>query len=695
MIKKIVYSIVMLFLVSCGSDKTADVLTNGGKETTASHISIRSVLSATGNGHYRAGEMLVRFKHGIAKASAIKTHQTIGASVKRRFNLAPDIEHVRLPEGLSVRDAIAAYMSDPNVLYAEPNYIRHAAETVPDDPFFNLQWSLQNTGQSVNWTRGADIKATDAWDISKGSEQVIIAFLDTGIDYNHPDLTGNIWLNIVEDPNNGMDDDGNGRIDDRMGWNFVSNSNDPKDDEGHGTHVAGITGAVGNNSTGIAGVIWNVKLMPLKILNDKGEGTIADEIAAIDYAIAKGAKIINASFTGSDFSNFEFDMINTANSAGVLLVTAAGNGGDDSIGDDNDLFPQYPAGYNLPNIVSVASTNQNDRRASFSNYGQKSVHVAAPGEDILSTFPLSLVISGYKYDSGTSMSAPIVSGLAGLLYSHYPVFNYSQIRGIILRYVDILPNLQGVIRTGGRINAYRSLSSLLSPSAFSLTVNSPNVINLAWTDNATGEDGYVIERKTVGSQYFQILTLPANSISYTDNSAIDGAAYSYRVKAYSVLPNPPSAENIQAESLPVEASIAVPLASPSGLNASAISGSSIRLTWTDNSKSEEGYKIERKGSDNNYVQIAVTGPDITTFTDTGLSPSTVYTYRVRAFNSASGDSPYSNEISVTTLSGSSSGGGGGGGCSIGAKQDTLTTALDLMVLIIPLLVGLFKRRKRL
>jgi len=695
MIKRIVYLIVILFSVSCGSDKTANVSNDSGKEIKVSHITAQSVLSVMERGKYKEGELLIRFKTGVVRASALKTHQSTGASVKKRFAAVLNLEHVKIPIGLSVKDAIAVYMSDSNVLYAEPNYLRHAKGTIPSDPFFNLQWALRNTGQSVNWTPGADIKATDAWDISKGGDQVTVAFLDTGIDYNHPDLLGNIWINGAEDPNNGIDDDGNGKIDDWRGWNFVNNNNDPMDDEGHGTHVAGITGAVGNNNIGIAGVMWNVKLMPLKMLDANGEGTISDEIEAIDYAMAKGVKVVNSSFTGSEFSNAEFDIINSANNAGMLFVSAAGNGGDDGIGDNNDITPQYPANYKLPNIISVTATDQNDRRALFSNYGFNSVHVAAPGEDILSTFPSAIVTSGYKYETGTSMSTPIVSGLAGLLYSYYPSFNYSQIRGIILRYVDILPDLQGVIRTGGRINAYRSLSSLLPPSAFSLSINNSNMVNLAWTDHATGEDGYIIERKAGVDQYSQLVTLAANSVSYTDNSAIDGTVYTYRVKAYSLLPNPPSASNIQAESLPVEASVTTPINSPAGLNASALSGASVRLTWTDNSRAEEGYKIERKGSDDNYAQIAVTGPDLTTFTDTGLSPSTVYTYRVRAFNFTAGDSPYSNEISVTTLSGSSSsGGGGGGGCSIGSRQNTQTTALDLTMLMIPFLITVLMRRRK-
>jgi subtilisin family serine protease len=616
--------------------------------------------------------------------------------VIKRYNIVSNLEHVKLPEGLSVKDAIEMYMSDPNVEYAEPNYIRYASDTIPNDPLFSMQWALRNTGNP-----GADIKATNAWDISAGSSDIIMAFLDTGIDYSHSDLMSNVWNNLSEIPDNGVDDDVNGKVDDRAGWNFVSNNNDPMDDNGHGTHVAGITGAVGNNSIGIAGLMWNIKMMPLKILDAVGGGTIANEIVAIQYAVSNGAKVINASFSGSEFSKSEFDAIATADKSGVLLIAAAGNGGIDVIGDNNDLSPVYPANYKLPNIISVAATARNDFMASFSNFGLNSVHVAAPGDDILSTYPSSL----FTYLSGTSMSASFVSGLAGLLYSNYGNFNYSQIRGTILRFVDIVPALQGLIQTGGRINAYSALSSLLPPTGFYQKNQSSrqvsiagasNELNLVWTDNATGEDAYTLERKTGEGSYILLATLGANSTMYTDNSVIDGTDYIYRLKVINSLPNPPGTETVQAESQPVESVIITPLNSPTSLQAVPISSSQVSLTWTDNSQTEDGYRIERKEGGGNFIQIAMTGPNITTFTDSGLSPSTNYTYRIRAFNSVGGDSQYSNEASLTTPSTSVvTTSGGGGGCTIGRRLHATTAGAELAVLLIPLvIVAIMKRTLR-
>ncbi len=693
--KKFIYICIALILASCGSNKTASLSTDVPKEVNISNVAVQPILSNLNNvnkGNYKEGELLVKFKLGVVTTSSFKIHQAVGASVIKSFSVVPNLEHVKLPEGLSVKDAIIKYKNDPNVEYAEPNYILHISETIPNDTDFGQQWDLRNTGQFANGTPGADIKAPEAWDITKGSSSIIVAVIDTGIDYNHSDLVGNIWTNSGEIPNNGIDDDGNGYIDDWRGWNFVSSDNNPMDDNGHGTHVAGIIGAVGNNGTGIAGLMWNVKLMALKFLNSDGEGTIADAIGAIQYAVAKGAKIINASFGGSAYSNTLYDAINSANSAGILFMAAAGNGGglfcDSGIGNNNDLSPCYPASYNLPNIISVAATDQNDNRATFSNFGLNSVHVAAPGVYILSTVQTSLTPTGYQFMSGTSMSAPHVSGLAGLLYSYYTSFTPSQIRATILRYVDVLPTLNGWIQTGGRINAYKAVSSLLTPTNLNATAASPSNISISWTDNATGEDGYKIERKTGSGSYNQMTTSAANTTSYADSGLTDGTTYTYRVRAYNTIP----ADSFYSN----EASTATLLNPPTGLTATAASTSQVNLAWTDNSQTEEGYKIERKPQGGtSYTQIASVGPNVTTYTDSsGLSPSATYSYRVMAFNTAAGNSSYSNEASVTTLSppGQSSS-NGGGGCSV-ARQGTPVETVDLGLMLIPLVFIVIKKWKR-
>lgn len=725
--KKIAYLFLFFLLVSCGNDKTASLSTDSSVGIAAldSMITVQSVLSNMEKGRYKEGELLVKFKSGISTASSMKTHRSMGADVVRNFAIVPNLYHVRLPDGLSVRDAVTQYMNDASVEYAEPNYIKHASVTTPNDPLFGQQWAL------------ADIKAPQAWDITRGNSGVIVAVLDTGVDFTHPDLAQNIWTNPGESCSDGIDHDGNGFINDCRGWDFTtcakfsattgicttpkSPGSNPMDNNGHGTHVSGIIGAVGNNATGVAGVQWSGQLMPLKFLNADGDGTVGDEIAAIDYAVSmknRGAniKVMNASFGGPDFSRVEFDAINQANSAGILLAAAAGN---ESANDDS--MPSYPASFGnptdpnlvrlnlnaLPNIISVAATDQNDHLAFFSNFGLHSVHVAAPGLNILSTIPFNLppctthpFSANYDFCSGTSQATPHVSGLVGLLYSYYTSFTSSQIRGTILRYVDTLPTLNGLVQTGGRINAFSALSSLLAPTNLNATASSPTQIGLTWTDNATGDDGYKVEKKTGGGSYGQITTLAASATAFTDNGLADGTTFTYRVRAFNSLPNPAGVAPIEGDSFySNEASVTTPLNPPAGLTATAVSTTQITLTWTDNSRSEDGYKIERKTPGVDFVQIAAVGPGTTTFSDAGLTTNTLYTYRVRAFSAAAGDSQFSNEASATPSSSGQGGGGGsssggGGGCSIGARQNVPTALADFVLLLIPLLFVALLRRRR-
>src|SRR4030042_6641530 len=602
--KKLFYLLMILFLAACGNEKIASISSDTSNSKVASSVKIDAqfILSQMEKGKYRDGELLVKFKSGVVKTSALKLHQTIRASVAKSFKIVPNLDLVKLPKGLSVKDAVMQYMSDPNVDYAEPNYIRHV---LSNDTYFSNQWALSNTGQYAGGTLDADIDAPEAWGISTGSPNITIAVLDSGIDYNHQDLVGNIWQNPGEtDCLDGLDGDViNGYPDDCKGWNFVDGNNDPMDDLGHGTHVAGIIGAVGNNGTGVAGVMWNVKLMALKFLDSEGYGTVSDEVEGIDYAVENGAKIINASFGGLTYSSSEYQAIERANTAGVLFVASAGNGGDDGIGDNNDLTPHYPSSYNLSNIIAVAATDQNDIRVPFSNYGLTSVHVAAPGVYVISTVPnWWSEYQGYgvlELFDGTSMAAPHVSGLAGLLYSYYDSvhntqFNYSQIRTAILWSVDVLPTLSGWIQTGGRINAYRAISFLRIPTNLTATAASTTRISLSWSDNASYEKGYKVERKISGG-------------------------------SWTVLP----------DTLP--------------------NGSS-------------------------------------SFTDSGLTPNTAYTYRIKAYNDIA-ESFYSNEASATTLLTDPPANHESGGCSIGARQNTPTAIADLAVMLIPLLVVAIIRRR--
>jgi len=685
----LLFALSLIFLVSCGDQKAANVSSDTATDSSSLKIAADSVLSQMDKEKYRDGELLVKFRADSVAAATLKVHQKIGASVIRRYTLVTNLDHVQLPQGLAVTDAITRYMSDPNVQYAEPNYLRRVATTIPNDTYFNQQWALLNTGQSGG-TAGADIRATTAWDITRGSSGIVIAVLDTGADFTHPDLAPNLCAT--------------GSI--CAGYNFVSQNNYPKDDNGHGTHVSGIIGAAGNNALGISGVMWTVRLMPLKFLDDTGSGSISDEIQAIQWAVANGAKVMNASFGGGAFSHSEYNALSQANAAGLLMVAAAGNGDQHNNyqGYNNDETPFYPASYNLPNIISVAATDQNDMKASFSNFGPTSVHVAAPGVYILSTFPASIpstgncdptgiqLTGGYCYLDGTSMAAPHVTGLVGLLYSYYTGFTYTQVRSTVLQYVDVLPSLSGLIQTSGRINAYLALSSLLAPSGLSAIVSqtSTSQIALQWTDNATGASGYTVERGTASGAESQITALGPTATSFTDSSLIDGTTYYYRVRAFNGIGNSPYSNELSTTTL---------LGAPTGLTAGALSGTQVQLSWTNSSQTAAGASVERAAGAN-YAQVATVGPSVTTYTDSGLSPSTAYNYRVRAFNTAAGYSAYSNAVSVTTTAGTAAGGGGsssgggGGGCSISASRQTERGVSDIAIVLLPLLgLALLRRRK--
>lgn len=347
----------------------------------------------------KQGELLVKYKADTRKSASMRYQKNLGITTIRQFKTSKG-RVIKLPVSMSVEHALDILKNDPDVEWAEPNYLRHAY-AIPNDAFFDEAWGLNNTGQVINGTNGiddADIDATEAWDITTGNTSIIIAVIDSGIDYNHPDLKDNIWINEVElNGVDGEDDDNNGYIDDIRGWNFADNNNNPMDSNSHGTHVAGIIGAGGDNATGISGVCWNVKIMPLKFLDPLGVGLVSDEVEAIEYAIDNGAHIINASFGDPGFSNQEQEAIGEAQYAGILFVTAAGNEGEHI-----DSYPIYPAAYTLDNILSVTASNQNDELPYWANYGPVGVDVAAPGVNIYSTVPGRITVWEDDFESDPS-----------------------------------------------------------------------------------------------------------------------------------------------------------------------------------------------------------------------------------------------------------------------------------------------------
>lgn len=394
------------------------------------------------------GELIVGFEEGVSDAERRQLLRRIGGDEKRRFGR---IRAALVAVSPSRRDAVLAELrADPLVRYVEPNYVLETA-ALPDDPLFNRLWGLNNTGQVVNgWpgTPDADADVDAAWSVTTGDPGVVVAVIDTGVDQSHPDLAANTWVNAGENcagcRTDHVDNDGNGYIDDWRGWDFVGGDNNPADDNGHGTHVAGTIGAVGNNGAGIVGVNWNVRLMGLKFLGSDGSGTTADAVSAILYAAANGADVLNNSWAGDDFSQSLLEAIDFADARDALFVAAAGNDGM-----DNDAVPTYPASYEVPNVLAVAASDNGDRHAFFSNFGKRSVDVSAPGVDIFSTWPGG----SYQYASGTSMAAPHVAGVAALVEAAQPAASDVGVKTLLLRTADPVAGLEPASATGGRLNA--------------------------------------------------------------------------------------------------------------------------------------------------------------------------------------------------------------------------------------------------
>jgi subtilisin family serine protease len=404
-----------------------------------------ALLSDPRGPRYVEGEILVKFRTEAPAPVRGALRLEAGAVTRHRFRSGAELW--RLGPGAAVPDALARLAADPRIEYAEPNFLLHAAD-IPDDPLFPQQWALLNTGRDGGLA-GADIDAPAAWDIPAGTDPVVVAVLDSGIDLDHPDLAPGIWANPDEIAGNAADDDGNGLVDDVHGWDFANDDDDPRDDFGHGTHVAGIIAAASDNGVGIAGIARRARLMPLKFLDAGGFGTTSDAIEAIDYAVAKGARILNASWGGGGFSTALLESIRDAGLHQALFVAAAGNDGADS---DRARF--LPAGYDAGNILAVAATDRTDHLARFSNFGRTTVDLAAPGVEIESTLPGGT----YGLLSGTSMAAPQVAGVAALILGIAPRMEVESLRRRILDQAEPVAALSDKLATSARLNAFRCLS---------------------------------------------------------------------------------------------------------------------------------------------------------------------------------------------------------------------------------------------
>ncbi|MFN1550022.1 S8 family serine peptidase [Vibrio natriegens] len=483
---------------------------------------------------YSSESVLIRFKPEASAANKQQARQLVNGKTMRQFAIVNALEHLELGPGRSVEKAIETLQRLPFVDFVEPDYVIRAY-MVPDDYYYTegLQWAPDNDGSFyLNlWgpflgtlfpiKAGADIDANLAWDITTGSSDVIVAVIDTGVDYNHEDLAGNMWSNT-------------GSPSGVHGYDFYNDDNNPMDEHGHGTHVAGTICAQGNNQVGVAGVAWQCQIMALRFLGADGSGYTSDAISAIEYAVENGAKISNNSWGGEpEFSNGLYAAIQSAATSGHLFIAAAGNGGSDGIGDNNDSTADYPSSFDLDNIISVASTNANDDLSSFSNYGSSRVDLGAPGEDIVSTYTIA---GDYEIASGTSMAAPHVAGVAVLVASMHPEWGYADIKNRILNTTRPLTSLAGKTVTGGVLNALNAVQEPATlpaaPTSLSATAISDTEITLAWQDNSNNEQGFRIERDSGSGWEVDFASVGANVTTYIDTGLTAENSYDYQVVAY-------------------------------------------------------------------------------------------------------------------------------------------------------------------
>ncbi|MCP4745179.1 MAG: S8 family serine peptidase [Desulfobacteraceae bacterium] len=679
-----------------------------------------------GRQDYVPGELLVRFKPGQRQTGAKDyAHRLKIRSLNMPRNTG--IQHVALPRDLSVQEALKIYAKDERVAFAEPNYYIHTQAEL-NDPSFALQWALHNTGQNIRGKTGAsgnDIDALRAWDMTTGSSRVVIAVVDTGVNHKHPELENNLWTNPNEIPDNGIDDDENGFIDDVHGWDFVDGDNIAQDAAGHGTHISGIIAAKGANAAGISGVTWQAGIMPLRFLNANGSGTTSDAIKAIKYAAAQGARIINCSWGSTGYSASMRSIIQKTD---ALFVCAAGNNGT-----NNDYKPFYPASYELTNIISVAATDQNDELAWFSNFGKKSVDIAAPGTIILSLASGREVVWEDDFNSAALTNwtlggdnadwdavYPPYSGSSETL-ANSPDYDYpaQSDSWAMSPAIDLqnqhAPGLSFIITGSAQDNAdflyvevstdgqaWKSrpvmLGSTLMRKGISGTLPywTPATVDLgAWENQSqlyfrfrfisdedeTGTgDGYFIDNVSVTAaadsetyQYLQGTSMAAGFISgiagliCSENEDLKiSNLKSIIEKSVDLRPN--LKQNLVSEGR-ANAYNSLTLISDFSLKVSNLENNTIMLSWSAAINLNDQVQIERRAAGKNEFEIiAFTDASNTTYTDNGLSENTIYYYRLKIKTSSNGLRGYSPQIDAVienkaakNYGAGTSGGGGGGG----------------------------------
>jgi subtilisin family serine protease len=570
------------------------------------------------------GSILVRFTQGANGVASpdnplvaeAQVAALVAGEVIQRWTIVPGLTHFTV-ENMSVEDAIRLIEAIPGVEYAEPDHYQRIAVT-PNDPRYSQLWGM-------NQTNDADIDAPQGWDIFTGNPNFAVAVIDTGIQTNHPDLAANIWSNPNEVAGNGIDDDGNGRIDDINGWDFVNNDNNPMDDNGHGTHCAGTIGGVGNNGVGVVGVVWRTKLVGLKFLSAGGSGSTSAALSALQYCVGKNIKVSNNSWGGGGFNQSMANALTTAAGIGHLFVAAAGNAGT-----NNDASPSYPASYSNPNVIAVAATASNDTLASFSQYGATSVDLGAPGVNIVSTYPTN----SYATLSGTSMATPHVAGVVTAVYGQNPSWTYQQVRDRIYATTRPVAALSGRCVTGGMVNLQAALVSN-NPNAPTVSITGPG-------NNSSSTGGASVTFSGSASDV-QDGNLSANivwssSLQGTIGTGASVSSSTLMVGTHVITANVSDSGNLTASqsiTLTVNGNGGALPAIP-GLPRCFRSGAGVNFMWNDTSANEFGFQIQREqrvGSVyTNTTDLGTVGANVTVRFDIPPGTGQFWRYRVRAFN---------------------------------------------------------------
>tara|TARA_R110000782_G_scaffold24264_2_gene62747 strand:- start:1921 stop:3846 length:1926 start_codon:yes stop_codon:yes gene_type:complete len=585
--------------------------------------------------------VLVKFRKDTPNAAAANALSAAGASVARTYSIVPGLTHARA--NAPVEQTIRALLNNPWVEYAEPDYVQRTTATNANDTYYGLQWGLHNTGQDIRGVSGvadADIDMPEAWDILTGNAGKVIAVIDSGTQWSHPDLDSNIWTNPGEIAGNGIDDDGNGYVDDVRGWDFFSGDNNPDDSEGHGTHVAGTIGAEGNNNQGVTGVLWDCQIMPLRFIGPFG-GSTSDAIAAIDYAVAAGCTVSNNSWGGGGFNTSLYNAIANAAGAGHVFVAAAGNDGVNT-----DSSPHYPSSYNLPNIISVAATTNRDTLASFSNYGVNSVDIGAPGEDIASTYNGN----GYVWNSGTSMASPHVAGVVALLQIQNPGWTYQQVIDRIYATARPTSAMSGRSATGGVLNAFDALNG--GGGGPANTAPSVSIATPANNASFTQGDSVSFSASASDNEDGNL----SSSITWTSSrDGAIGSGASFSTTSLSVGTHTVTASVTDSGSLSGTDTVTVTINAPAGNPPAAPSNPSATnnrdrtatVSWSDNSNNETAFELQRekqnrRGDWKSTTNFTV-GANTTSVVDN--SGTGTFRYRVRAVN-ATGESAWTAWVVV-------------------------------------------------